>query len=198
MKNTRDKLIKAAIEHFADRGFYGASVAQISDELGLSKQALLHHFGSKETLYGDVLQTLSQELMQSLNACLNNDQTLAKPELLFSTLCCDCLSKPTMTQLLVRELLDNKRRAEFAKQWYLQGFLDALTHAILEDPRAKGLTKLEALSIVYQLLGAINYFAISKPTLAQIYSPQTHAEMEQAYQQEIILLIKTRLDAITN
>jgi AcrR family transcriptional regulator len=55
VRDTRDAFLDAAKRHFAQRGFYGASIAAIAEELGLTKQALIHHFGTKERLYGEVL-----------------------------------------------------------------------------------------------------------------------------------------------
>ena len=53
-QDTRERLLDQAEPLFAERGFYGVSIAAIASELGLTKQALLHHFGSKEKLYGEV------------------------------------------------------------------------------------------------------------------------------------------------
>ena len=39
--STRDQFLQAAIKQFADRGFYGTSIASIAADLGLTKQALL-------------------------------------------------------------------------------------------------------------------------------------------------------------
>lgn len=60
--STRDRMIEEARALFAERGFYGVSIAQIAAELGLTKQALLHHFGTKERLYGLVLEQIAGEL----------------------------------------------------------------------------------------------------------------------------------------
>ena len=59
--DTREKLLDMAEKRFAERGFYGVSIAAIAEELGLTKQALLHHFGSKEKLYGAVLARISED-----------------------------------------------------------------------------------------------------------------------------------------
>ncbi|MEM7360223.1 MAG: TetR/AcrR family transcriptional regulator [Pseudomonadota bacterium] len=197
MNKTRAKLVAVATEQFAERGFYGVSVAQISDQLGLTKQALLHHFGSKEKLYAEVLQTISEELMQSINQPGTGESMQAQPEQVFANLCETCLTNSTATQLLVRELLDNKRRAESARQWYLKEFLASLNQVILNDARCSGISETEAMTIVYQTLGAINYFAISKPTFSRIYDGKTYRAVEKDYAREIASLIKARLDSIT-
>ena len=51
MTDTRERFLDAAAEAFAERGFYGTSIAAIAESLPYTKQALLHHFGSKEKLY---------------------------------------------------------------------------------------------------------------------------------------------------
>ena len=50
-KHTRDDLIDVATVLFARRGFSGVSLQEIAKELGISKQALLHHFPRKEVLF---------------------------------------------------------------------------------------------------------------------------------------------------
>ena len=42
--DTRQRILNAALEQFANRGFYGASLTGIVNDLGLTKQALLHHY----------------------------------------------------------------------------------------------------------------------------------------------------------
>ena len=59
-KNTKEALVITAQQMFAERGYDGVSIAEIAGDLGITKQALLHHFGSKEKLYGRVLEDLSQ------------------------------------------------------------------------------------------------------------------------------------------
>ena len=62
--DTREKLLQAAVEQFAERGFYGASIAQIAGELDLTKQALLYYFKRKEDLYAEVLKRISDRLIE--------------------------------------------------------------------------------------------------------------------------------------
>ena len=58
---SREEYLDAAEALFAERGFYGVSIAAIAEQLGLTKQALLHHFKSKAQLYGDVLHRISTQ-----------------------------------------------------------------------------------------------------------------------------------------
>src|SRR3954447_4577552 len=48
---TRERLLKAAWRHFADKAFEGVRLADVASDAGVSVQTLLAHFGSKEGLF---------------------------------------------------------------------------------------------------------------------------------------------------
>lgn len=54
----RARAIAAATKLFAERGFEGTSVQAVADVIGVSKQAVLHHFESKERLREAVLDAI--------------------------------------------------------------------------------------------------------------------------------------------
>lgn len=53
---TRQRLLNAAGEVFAERGFRGATVKEICDGARANIAAINYHFGDKESLYAEVLQ----------------------------------------------------------------------------------------------------------------------------------------------
>jgi AcrR family transcriptional regulator len=55
--DTRERLIRAAGEEFARRGFYEASVRTICRAAGANISAIKYHFGSKDGLYEQVVST---------------------------------------------------------------------------------------------------------------------------------------------
>ena len=194
--DTREQLLDNAEALFAEPGFYGASIAAIANELGLTKQALLHHFGSKEKLYGEVLKRISvrfddlskgEELaafdpiasLQAYLLQLHNPTTLS----------------PNATRLLMRELLDNKRRVDTAGTWYLKAFLEGLIAKVKAIPNWHNATDAEALAVVYQLLGAINYYGVSTPTLTGIFGEDGYAALDQAFPKQLKRLINAALTA---
>lgn len=61
-KSTREKLIDAAIEVFAEQGYQNSTVQQIVDRAGTNIAAINYHFGDKASFYGHVVsQALSEE-----------------------------------------------------------------------------------------------------------------------------------------
>jgi TetR/AcrR family transcriptional regulator, regulator of cefoperazone and chloramphenicol sensitivity len=60
--STRDKLLEAAEQIFAERGFYGATVREICLRAGANVAAVNYHFGDKLTLYTEVLRRFTRTL----------------------------------------------------------------------------------------------------------------------------------------
>lgn len=55
-EGTKRAVLDAAEQLFAERGFAGTSMRDISDASGVSQPLIQHHFGSKDGLYGSVLR----------------------------------------------------------------------------------------------------------------------------------------------
>ena len=192
MTDTRERFIEAATRAFAERGFYGTSIANIAKSLPFTKQALLHHFGSKEKLYAEVLARISERLMQDLAAAGTETADASERfEDVFVAILKTSLEHSDDTRLLMRELLDNKRRAESARTWYLAPFLDTLT--TLARRALSRQSKASALAFVYQLLGAINYFVVSQPTLEHMLGSKDYATLARSYERELRSMIRARL-----
>ena len=93
------------------------------------------------------------------------------------------------TQLLMREVLDNRPRAEHAHSWYLTDFLDSIVAIARRAPAQ--LSQTQALARVYALFGAINYFAVSGPTLRQMYGEDGYAALRAQYPDEVRRMVRS-------
>jgi TetR/AcrR family transcriptional regulator len=67
---TRERILDAALASFGTRGYEATSLDQLAAGLGLTKQTILHHFGSKERLLDAVLDRSATELADALEAAL--------------------------------------------------------------------------------------------------------------------------------
>ncbi len=74
--DTRRRILKTASALFAQRGFAGTSIRDISDELGLTKAALYYHFTSKE----DILAELVTEPLTAMRAVMETPRDLTDRE----------------------------------------------------------------------------------------------------------------------
>ena len=75
--NTKERLLKAASEIFAEKGFRDATVAEICEAAEANIAAVNYHFGNKETLYDEVWLrafTLAVEYYKVIDAIKVNIQ----------------------------------------------------------------------------------------------------------------------------
>lgn len=60
----RQRILDAALAQFAARGVEGSSIQDVAARVRMSKQALMHHFSTKEKLRHGVYATLSDRLRE--------------------------------------------------------------------------------------------------------------------------------------
>ncbi len=194
--STRDQFLATAQALFAKKGFYGVSIAAIAEPMGLSKQALLHHFGSKEKLYGEVLERVTGVLLENARVIAESDATAAER---FAALVMAQyqlqVKDEDAARLVMRELLDNEHRANTAGNWYLKPYLDLLIETLTAIDHLHKISEGQALALVYQILGAVHYFVVSRPTLEHMFGKATYSEAESSYAVELTRLIHARLAA---
>ena len=65
---TRERLLRAAADVFAERGYDGTRVADIAAAAGVSNGAMYAHFGSKADLLVDALRTHGRRLLAEVFA----------------------------------------------------------------------------------------------------------------------------------
>lgn len=64
----RDGILKAAEAVFARHGFRQTAMAMVAEHAGLTRQALYHHFASKEALFATLVDALQEEALASAKA----------------------------------------------------------------------------------------------------------------------------------
>ena len=68
MRATKDRLLAAASQLFAERGFHGTTVRDIAGRAGVNVAAGNYHYGSKKALYLEVLRAQFAETRAILRA----------------------------------------------------------------------------------------------------------------------------------
>lgn len=192
--STREQFLSAAEHLFAEKGFYGASIATIARELGLTKQALLHHFGNKEKLYGEVLRSISDRLGASIDSIRASVSSPAEQleEMVVAQYRAQ-IEDQDSARLIMRELLDNEQRADQAGNWYLKEYLEELVTTAQSVESGEPRSRARSLALIYQLLGAAHYFAVSQPTLGSIFGKTELADTRACFEAELRRLVRAAL-----
>ncbi len=82
--NRRDELLDAALRLFAEKGFDGASVADLVGEVGMSKAAFGYHLESKDDLLVELVSPLIDNLEHTVDAYPRHPRFPDELELLLS------------------------------------------------------------------------------------------------------------------
>lgn len=71
---TRERLVTATVDMVARRGVAAASLADIAGRVGVSKQTVLYHFGSKDDLVDGAIEVAVDELAATLRGAAGDRQ----------------------------------------------------------------------------------------------------------------------------
>ena len=69
-QGTSDRILDAALASFGRRGYEATSLDALAATLGVRKQTILHHFGSKSALLEAVIDRAADELAEALERAL--------------------------------------------------------------------------------------------------------------------------------
>ncbi len=86
---TKNKILTAALDEYASKGFAGTRVDQIAQVAGVNKAMIYYYFASKEELFNELIRLEMEQLKQELGEVLSErdvnsleDMTQATRELL--------------------------------------------------------------------------------------------------------------------
>ena len=76
LKSSKERILTAALDEFAERGLAGARVDHIAARAGINKAMIYYHFDSKEALYDDILRAQLEAGVADLTELVTEPMTL--------------------------------------------------------------------------------------------------------------------------
>ncbi|MFA4082243.1 TetR/AcrR family transcriptional regulator [Mycobacteroides salmoniphilum] len=122
-EHTRTRLMEAALEVFADRGFHGASIENICETAGFTRGAFYSNFAGKDELFFTLFDASSDQLIAALRAALD-----------------ECRKSPDPISTFISTIDD---RGPAQRRWYLIS-MEFTLYAIREPSAAVVLAEHDA------------------------------------------------------
>ena len=107
--STKDLIIDTAEHLFAQFGYLGVSMMDISDSLGITKAALYYHFDSKEKIYLKVLDGAFKEFSETIQKVIGDENLSVERRFrkTITTYLDFCLEKRDLAKLTMQKLSKN-------------------------------------------------------------------------------------------
>lgn len=71
--DTKQKIIYISIKHFIENGYHASNLEQIAEEVGIKKPSLYYHFKSKEDMFKQSVEYLSESFHHGFDVIINTD-----------------------------------------------------------------------------------------------------------------------------
>ena len=152
----REQILAAAAELFARHGFHGVGIDDIGSAIGVSGPALYRHFRSKDAMLGEMLSSISEELLaggqdrarQHADAPERRLSDLIRFHVAFA------LDNPALITVQERDLGNlvdpDRRRVRALQRRYVEVWVAAIQDAI------GGVTEHSARAAAHAVFGLIN------------------------------------------
>jgi AcrR family transcriptional regulator len=164
-QSTTASLLEAARDLFADRGYDGASIRAITDQAGANLGSVTYHFGSKEALYHQVIETFIAPLRERIvEAAEIEGPPLDRIEAILRTAFRHYAEDPAMPRLILQQTASGRPAPPPARAWIRQA-LGILADLIREgqadgtirkgDPRFMALSAIAPILFIHLIRGPL-------------------------------------------
>lgn len=167
--DTYARCVQAGEALFAARGFDATTLREVAREVGITSAAVIHHFTSKEKLYGVVLEGMANSIEEYMGD-IDNDCDLTCTLDFFDKFMSWCFENPHFARFLMRELMENQSRVAKARRLHLLNLISRMVGHIKRGQEKGDLRQCDAEMFTFYVLGAITHFSAAATTVGRMLS----------------------------
>jgi len=173
----RAKIMAAAEELFAARGYAGTPIRDIAAAAGVNGAMIHYYFGNKEGLYRSILETAATEVRALLKEAAREDEpTRERLARFIHAYATYVLNHPNLARIIHRELLDGSNHLKQVVQKQLGKNYAMLREIIDEGIRRGELRAVDADLTPISLIGMIVFFQIGRPIVSAALGKRRYDE----------------------
>jgi TetR/AcrR family transcriptional regulator, regulator of cefoperazone and chloramphenicol sensitivity len=169
---TRSRLLEAAADVFAERGYHAATIKEITDRAGASLASVNYHFRDKSELYAAVLRQIGERIVHAIPP---DEQLIGSPETRFRQFiqwfCVkagDCSKSPAEQVLFTRELAQPSPEFEWLLKNHVRPLFDKLS-ALIAELLAVPVTDESVGLFAASVFGQCSYFMRNLKLLSRLH-----------------------------
>ncbi len=185
-EETRGLILAAAETEFAARGYATARLADIAARVGITRAAVIYHFGDKKALYEAVLEAafgpLSEQIQASVTAPGSNAEQI---ERVIRAWFDHATERPTLGRLFIREVASSEDAFRPEIERLASPMYAAFLSAIEQGQRDGEFRPISAVHVANILAGAAIWLT-SGAHLTGGQEPEPPAQRFAQYRDELV------------
>ncbi len=169
--DTRARIVRAALEAFADLGYDGATTRDIAERAGVNQGLITYHFAGKLPLWqaamDDIFATLQAYFAAHLPALADADPE-TRLRLMVRQYVRFAAAHPELHRLMVQEGKHDGPRMQWLVDRHIRPLYELSTGLIAEAQRSGLVPDVPPLHLHYLLIGAVAHLFVVAPEIRRL------------------------------
>jgi len=200
-ESTEQKILKAAMSIFVQKGRHGAKMQEIADAAGINKAMLHYYFRSKDKLYVKVFENVFARIFGSLHTIFETNESFEVKLANFVDQYTSLIAQNQQIPLFImREISEGAEELKpvFSKILEEKKFALPLTFiATINNSIQKGeLRNIDSRQIFITIVGSVVFFFIAEPILSVLLKTDPGYQREKFIEERKKVVVDIILNGI--